>query len=282
MHFLQEWWDNDLSKWVKFVFLVLLANGLPAFIILISVPHLTETLFVWTINPPVSARLVGVMYSNAIVLVAFGVFQRTWANVRVIMVVITLFSIMATLLTFVYLKPFLAHPWFHLAYWLTMYLILFFAAPYVFYTHERRYGGKLPINLPLNLLARIVLVGSAFVSLIMGIGFLFSIETVNQLWPWQVAPLVGGLIGVLYITHTAAYLWALWDGDWIRVRPIFWQAPITNLLLIIITIIHTSDIDPAMHERLLAVQLLAGAFVVVHGAIILMYRRQEKLIGPVS
>ena len=163
MHYLQEWWDNDLSKWVKFVFLVLLANGLPAFIILISVPHLTETLFVWTINPPVSARLVGVMYSNAIILVAFGIFQRTWANVRIIMVVITLFSIMATLLTFVYLKPFLAHPWFHLAYWLTMYLILFFAAPYVFYTHERRYGGKLPINLPLNLLARIVLIGSAFV-----------------------------------------------------------------------------------------------------------------------
>jgi len=282
MHYLQEWWDNDLSKWVKFVFLVLLANGLPAFIILISVPHLTETLFVWTINPPVSARLVGVMYSNAIMLVAFGIFQRTWANVRVIMVVITLFSIMATLLTFVYLKPFLAHPWFHLAYWLTMYLILFFAAPYVFYTHERRYGGKLPINLPLNLLARIVLIGSAFVSLIMGIGFLFRIETVNQFWPWQVAPLVGGLIGVLYITHTAAYLWALWDGDWIRVRPIFWQAPITNLLLIIITIIHTPDIDPAMHGRLLAIQLLAGGFVLVHGAVIFMYRQQEKMIGPVS
>lgn len=282
MHYLQEWWDNDLSKWVKFVFLVLLANGLPAFIILISVPHLTETLFVWTINPPVSARLVGVMYSNAIMLVAFGIFQRTWANVRVIMVVITLFSIMATLLTFVYLKPFLAHPWFHLAYWLTMYLILFFAAPYVFYTHERRYGGKLPINLPLNLLARIVLIGSAFVSLIMGIGFLFRIETVNQFWPWQVAPLVGGLIGVLYITHTAAYLWALWDGDWIRVRPIFWQAPITNLLLIIITIIHTPDIDPAMHGRLLAIQLLAGGFVLVHGAVIFMYRQQEKMIGPAS
>ena len=31
------------------------------------------------------------------------------------MVVITLFSILATLLTFVYLKPFLAHPWYHLS-----------------------------------------------------------------------------------------------------------------------------------------------------------------------
>ncbi len=34
------------------------------------------------------------------------------------MVVVTLFSILATVLTFFHLKPFLAHSRFHLAYWL--------------------------------------------------------------------------------------------------------------------------------------------------------------------
>ena len=125
-----------------------MANGLPAFIILMSVPNLTEILFVWTIKPVINAWLVGVMYSNALLLIGFGVFQTEWARVRINMVVITLFSILATVLTFLFLKLLLAHPWFHLAYWLTMYLVLFFAAPYVFVTHEKKYGGKLPVQIP--------------------------------------------------------------------------------------------------------------------------------------
>lgn len=276
MNVLRDWWSNDLSKWVKFVYLVLLANGLPAFIILMSIPGHTEQFFVWTINPPISARLLGVMYSNALLLVAFGAFQYTWANVRITLVVITLFSIMATLLTFVYIDPFLAHPWYHLAYWLTMYLILFFAAPYVFYTHEKKYGGKLPVNVPLNLPAKAVLAASALASLVFGIAFLFSISTVNQVWPWRLTPLVGGLIGVLFMTHTAAYSWGIWDGDWIRVRPMFWQAPITYLLFILLTLVHAADIDPSMSDRTLLVQLVAVAFIVGHGAIIFMYRQQQQ------
>lgn len=43
---IKQWWANELSLWVKFVFLVLMANGVPAFIILMSVPNMTEILFV--------------------------------------------------------------------------------------------------------------------------------------------------------------------------------------------------------------------------------------------
>ncbi len=166
MNRLKEWWNNDLSKGVKFVFLALLANGLPAFLILMTLPNFTEILFVWTIKPTINARLVGVMYSNALLLVGFGAMQTKWANTRITIVVITLFSIFATVLTFFYLKPFLTHPWYHLAYWLTMYLILFFAAPYVFLTHEKKHGGKLPVEIPLNNLARSVAGLSMLISLI--------------------------------------------------------------------------------------------------------------------
>ncbi len=154
-------------------------------------PNLTEILFVWTIKPVINARLIGVMYSNAMLLVIFSAFQTKWAKVRINLVVITLFSIFATLLTFVYLKPFLAHPWYHLAYWLTMYLILFFAAPYVFITHEKKYGGKLPVEVPLNIGARLSAGIFALISLVCGLGLLFNIELVNQYWPWTLPPAGG-------------------------------------------------------------------------------------------
>jgi hypothetical protein len=269
---LRAWWDNDLPKEVKFVFFVLLANALPAIIILMSIPHRTEDFFVWTIMPVINARLIGVMYANALILIGIGVFQTSWARVRIIMVVITLFSIFATVLTFFYLKPFLAHPWFHLTYWLIMYLVLFFVAPYVFVTQERKTGGRLPIQIPLNIAARLLLGAYLLISLVCSLGLLFKVETVNQIWPWKLAPLVGGLIGVLFTTHTAAYAWALWDGDWLRVRPMFWQAPLTGLLFILLPLLHAGDLRLDAGNALVLYYALAGFFVLSSLGIIISYR----------
>ncbi len=273
---IKQWWFNDLSKGVKFVLLALLANGLPAFIILMSVPDMTEVLFVWTIKPEINARLIGVMYSNALLLVGISAFQTNWARVRINMVVITLFSIFATVLTFFYLKPFLAHPWYHLAFWLSMYLVLFFAAPYIFLTHEKKHGGRLPVQIPLNFGTRVVAGLSMLISLVVGLGLLFRVDLVNQYWPWTLPPLVGGLIGVLFITHTAAYAWALWDGDWLRVRPMFWQAPPTGLLLILLPLIHSADLRPDAGTALALYYALAGYAVLSNVVIILGYRSAEK------
>jgi hypothetical protein len=277
MNRLRAWWDNDLPKEVKFVLLVLLANALPAIIILTSIPHRTEDFFVWTIMPVINARLIGVMYANALGLIGIGVFQTSWARVRIIMVVITLFSIFATVLTFFYLKPFLAHPWFHLTYWLIMYLVLFFAAPYVFVTQERKNGGRLPIQIPLNTAARLLSGAFLLICLVCGLGLLFQVETVNQIWPWKLPPLVGGLIGVLFTTHVAAYAWALWDGDWLRVRPMFWQAPLTGLLFILLPLLHPADLRPDAGTALVLYYILAGLVVLSSLGIIFSYRSAEKM-----
>ena len=279
MEILKEWWNNDLSRWVKFVFLALLANGLPAFIILMSVPGMTDVLFVWTIGTKLNARLVGAMYSNAIILVALGAFQTKWARVRITVLVIALFSILATVLTFVYLKPFLAHPWFHLAYWLFMYFVLFFAAPYVFLTHEKKHGGRLPVQIPLNGATRLLAGVSLLISLVCALGLLFRVDIVNQFWPWKLPPLVGGLIGVLFATHTAAFAWALWDGDWLRVRPMFWQALPTGLLLLLLPLVHPNDLRPDAGAALALYYSVAALVVLSFSGVILGYRPSEKQIA---
>lgn len=273
---LKQWWSNDLPIGIKFVFLVLLANAAPAITILMTLPGHTETLFVWTIKPIINARLIGVMYANALILIGIGVRQTSWARVRVVMVIITLFSVLATILTFFYLKPFLAHPWFHLTYWLVMYLVLFFAAPYVFVTHEKKHGGRLPIQIMLNSATRFLTAVYLLITLVTGLGLLFRIELVNRVWPWTMPPLVGGLIGVLFMTHTAAYAWVLWDGDWLRTRPLFWQAPLTSLLFILLPLLHPADLRPDAGLSLILYYVLMGLVLLSGAGVVLSYRPIEQ------
>ena len=279
MRSLRRWWFNELPAEVKFVLLVLLANGLPAFVILMSLPGETKNLFIWTINPEINARLVGVMYGNALLLVALGMIQTEWARVRVIMVVITLFSVLATLLTFFYLDPFRAHPWFHFAYWLSMYGVLLVAAPYVFVSQERRSGGRLPVRVPLTSAARLMATASALISLACGLALLFMVGEVNDVWPWKLPPLVGGMIGVLLVAHAAAYGWGLWDGDWLRVRPIFWQSPPTGLLLVLLPVAHSSDLHADTGTALPAYYAVIAFVALGNLAVILSYRRSEQRLA---
>jgi hypothetical protein len=272
---LKQWWLNDLPIGVKLAFLVLLANAFPAVSILMILPRRTETLFVWTIKPVINARLMGVMYANALILIALGVPQPNWARVRIIIAQITVFSLTATALTFVYLKPFLAHPWFHLAFWLTMYLALCIVAPYVLITQEQKQGGSRPVQVPLNSVTRLLAGGFMIISFVCGLGLLFAVGTVNQVWPWTLPPLVGGLIGVLFVSQAAAYGWALWDGDWLRIRPVFIQAPPTGLLFILIALLHPGDLRLSARGGLALYYGLASFVLVASLGVILSYRSAE-------
>ena len=81
---------------------------------------------------------------------------------------------------------------------------------------------------------------------------------------------------MLFLTHTAAYGWALWDGDWLRVRPMFWQAPATALLFILLPLLHPADLRPDAGFNLTLYYALLGFVVLSSLGIILQYRATEK------
>jgi hypothetical protein len=108
------------------------------------------------------------------------------------------------------------------------------------------------------------------------LGLIFRIDLVNQFFPWALPPLVGGLIGVLFITHTAAYGWALWDGDWLRVRPMFWQAPITGFLLFLLPLTHPTNLRPDAGFGRVLYYILTGFMVLANLGVIVGQRTAKK------
>jgi hypothetical protein len=271
------WWRTGLPPAVKFVYLILLANGVPAFFILTFAPGHTADLFVWTIKPDASAQLLGVMYGNALLLVAIGLVQPDWPRTRITLVLIAFFSVAATIVTLFNLDPFLKHPWHHLAYWLTMYVILFFAAPLVLIVEERKHGGRLPVEVPLRGGPSAVAAVCAALFTGTGVALFVNSSFVSDRWPWPLTPLVGGIFGVWLCALAVAYLWALWDGDAVRTRPIFIQGIVTGPALALVPLLHRDDVKPDAGAEL-ALYLGFAGLLALGGLLALLDARSDRAV----
>jgi hypothetical protein len=237
----REWWRSGQDPWVKFVELFLVVNAVAAVLSLTLAPG-SEDWFTWTVVPDAGARLLAVMYANAIVLSVVALLQPDWAHARVVFVLITVFAVAATVMTFFNLDPFRAHPWYHLAYWLTGYGVLILTAPAILIWQERLHGGRLPVEQPMSRVQRGT--GAVAGAAMGGVSLALLIDPVgfSDFWPWDIAPLTGRLVGVWLGAFAVAYAWALWDGDWGRARPLYLAAPITALLLALVPPAHTGDV----------------------------------------
>ncbi len=245
---------------VRLVQLVLLVNALPAFIVLSAVPSRTGDLFVWTVKPDASARLLAAMYGNAALLTLLTLGRKAWGDIRVAFVVFTLFSFAATIVTFFHLDPFLAHPRYFFVYWLVNYFFLFLVTPYVFIVEERAHGGRLPVAAPLSAGALTAAVAAGLVCLVAGVVLFAGPGLANHIWPWPLALLVARIIGVWLTALGAAFAWAVWDRDAWRVRPIFGQALPTAVLVGIVPVLHSGDLtDGGAHYVLFAALVAALA-----------------------
>jgi hypothetical protein len=249
------------SVWVRVVEIVLLLNALPAFVVLSSFPGRTETLFVWTVKPEASARLLAAMYGNAAILALVTLTRRTWREVRVAFVVFTLFSVAATIVTFFHLRPFLDHPRHFFVYWLVNYFFLCLVTPLLFVREEREHGGRLPVAVALSRGARLAAAVAALACLFTAAALFVGPDFANRLWPWPLTPLVARIVGVWLTALAAGFLWALRDRDAHRSRPIFVQALPTAFLLAIVPLTQRGDlVGGASHAVLFAALVGALAF----------------------
>ena len=245
------------SVGVRVVQLVLLINAVPAFCVLTAAPGRTADLFVWTVKPEASAQLLAAMYGNAAILTLLTLVRRTWGEMRVAFVVFTLFAFAATIVTFFHLDPFLAHPRYFFVYWLVNYFFLFLMTPFVFASEERAHGKRLAVEEPFSPGARVAALLAALMCLFVGAAMFVGPAFVNDLWPWAMTPLVARIIGVWLTALGAALVWALWDGDARRTRPIFTQGLPTAILIGIVPLLHRDDLAGGV-GRFIPFALLVG------------------------
>jgi mannose/fructose/N-acetylgalactosamine-specific phosphotransferase system component IIC len=199
------------------------ANTVAAGFLLYILAEETDTLFAWTIEPPLSAAFLGAGYAAGFVLVLLTVRERPWANARIAVLTIFEFAVVTLIVTLIHLDRFhldaselsaQISAWL----WLAIYIVVPPWIAVLIYRNSRAPGQDPPVvrAIPPWLRGLLAIEGAAMVAA--GLALMVDPEWIAGDWPWQLTPLTGRAIAAWLLALGIAAFQAIWERDMIRLR----------------------------------------------------------------
>lgn len=241
---------------------VILPFLVAAAFLLIVLPGGTEQHFAWTINPPITAMLLGSAYAGGIWFFAQVALQPRWHRVRHGFPAVLVFSTLASASTFLHWDRFhFGHPSFIT--WVVLYIttpVLVLIAIVVNLREDDGAPEADEVTIPAPWRYVLALVGAA--ASVTGL-VLFAVPALLiGAWAWEVTPLTARIVGAVLTLPGMVNIWMLWDARWSAFRRVF-QAQLVSLACIVLAIlVRFGDLEWARPAAwLFAIGILVSAVV---------------------
>ena len=188
----------------------LLTRAVAGFLVLILVdaaqllefyPGRTDTLWAWTIQPPLTAMLLGSVYLAGAYFFARVLFGAPWERVAAGFPAIALFVWMAAIATALHLDRFHEDS-LPFAAWAALYITTPLLVPYLYLRNRRRLIAGTP--LPRTLRVVLVVAGAAIVSLSLVLYVVPDVAIDN--WAWTLTPLTARITATVLALYGATWL----------------------------------------------------------------------------
>jgi hypothetical protein len=185
----------------------------------------TATYFAWTIQPPLTASFLGAAYWSAAAFEWTAATARRWADARIAVPAVLVFTVLTLVATLVHLGKFHLGSSFgfgtQLVTWI--WIFIYSAVPVmmvVLWVGQSRRPGTDPHRAHrLPGWMRIVVVVQAVVLLLVGAGLFIAPGRTATWWPWALTHLTARAIGAWALSLGVAAVHVLVEDDARRVRP---------------------------------------------------------------
>ena len=201
---------------------LVLAIGLPLYVL----PDRTDNLFSWTVQPPLTAAFLGGSYLSAMLVELLAARRPVWANARIAVPAVWLFTTLTLIVTLVHLDKFHfeaefgTYTRFVTWVWLAVYAVVPLVLGALWLQQVRAPGTDPPRSSVLPAALRVVLVSQAAALGAIGIALLIAPGRVaDALWPWQLSALTGRAVGAWLVGAGLGLAQAAWENDRVRIRP---------------------------------------------------------------
>src|SRR5690242_5541948 len=184
----------------------------------------TGTFFAWTIANPLAAAFLGAGYWASVSIEALAGRQRLWANARIAVPSVFVFTVLTLVATLLHLGQlhlggqFATGTRIVTVAWIAIYILVPVLMLIVLAVQARTRGIDPPRSAPLPVWLYGVLAAQAIVFLAVGIALFTAPRQAAPLWPWNLTPLVAQATAAWLISLGVAAAQALLERDARRLR----------------------------------------------------------------
>jgi hypothetical protein len=228
--------EDRVRPYTRVIAYVIIPFLVAAAFLLLVLPGGTEQHFAWTIEPPVTAMLLGSAYAGGIWFFVQVAVQRRWHRVRHGFPAVLVFATLLAIATILHWDRF---HFGHVSFitWVTLYvstpvLILIAIILNLREDDGMPEGDDVEIAAPWRYVLALVGAAASVTGLVLFIAPSLLIGT----WAWDVTPLTARVVGAVLTLPGMVNVWMLWDDRWSAFRRVF-QAQLTSLACILIAIV---------------------------------------------
>jgi hypothetical protein len=199
----------------------------------------TDTFFAWTIVNPLAAAFLGTGYWASVGIEALAGRQAAWANARIAVPTVLVFTVLTLVATLLHLDKFHLGSQFPAGTrivtvaWIAIYVLVPLLMLVIWVVQARRPGTDPPRSAPLPGWLYGLLAVQAVVLLGIGVALFALPGDAASAWPWSLTPLLAQATGAWLISLGVAAVHALLERDARRLRP----AAAGYLLLVLFQVI---------------------------------------------
>ena len=188
-------------------------------------PDRTERYFAWTINPPLTAAFLGAAYWSSVAFEARAAVARSWAQARIAVPTVFVFTTLTLVVTLVHLEAFHLESTHELGTrvvtwtWIAIYVVVPVVMAVLWIAQARAPGQDPPRDVPLPGWLLALVAGQALVLVPLGGYLLLAPEDAASLWPWELTALTGRATGAWVLSLGVAAAHAVVERDVARLQP---------------------------------------------------------------
>jgi hypothetical protein len=208
----------------------------------------TATSFAWTIQSSLTAAFLGAGYLASFLLEFLAYREKTWANARIAVPSVFLFTTLTLVATLLHLDKFhLYSPIFSAMVAAYLWLAIYIAVPIallILLIYQIRLQGSTPKRkATLYTWMRLVLVAQGIIMLITGLILFLSPATTSTFWPWAVTPLTSRAIGAWLIGIGVIALHMTWENDHQRNRIAYISYAALGILQVVSLVRYAGEVN---------------------------------------
>jgi hypothetical protein len=185
----------------------------------------TGTFFAWTVANPLAAAFLGAAYWASIAIEVLAGRQRLWANARIAVPAVFVFTVLTLSATLMHLSQlhlgsrYAAGTRIVAVAWLAIYIIVPVLLLIILAAQARGRGADPPPSAGLPAWICVIVAVQAVVLLGLGVALFAAPQQTAPIWPWKLTPFLAQATGAWLISLGVAAVHALLERDPRRLRP---------------------------------------------------------------